>query len=43
MKNHTYFVIFLFSRLAAILMFDYLVWKRKHFQQLVDLYGFENK
>src|SRR6267154_1007098 len=42
MKNHTYFVVFLLSRLAAILMFDYLVWKRKHLQQFVDLCGFES-
>ena len=41
MKNHTYFVIFLFSRVAVISVFNYLAWKRKHFQQFIDLCGFE--
>ena len=41
MKNHTYFVIFIFSYFVVVLMFDYLAWKRKHLQQFVDLSGFE--
>jgi hypothetical protein len=41
MKNHTYFVVFIFSYFAGILMFDYLAWKRKNLQQFVDLYSFD--
>jgi len=32
---------FLFSYFVGIFMFNYLVWKRKHLQQFVALYGFE--
>jgi hypothetical protein len=31
-ENHTYFVIFIFSYFAGILMFDYFTWKRKNIQ-----------
>jgi hypothetical protein len=41
MKNHMYFVIFIFCHFAGILMFDYLAWKRKHLQQFVNQCGFE--
>ena len=32
-KNHIYFIIFMMSLTAGVLMFDYLVWIRKHCQR----------
>ena len=41
MNNYKYYMVFLFSYIASILMFDYLAWKRKHLQPFVDVSGFE--
>ncbi len=42
-KNYKSYILFLGGFSASILIFDHLVWKRKHPRQFVNLFAFEKK
>lgn len=41
-KNHVYFMAFILTLVAGVLIFDFLVWTRKHRRHLVILFTLNN-